>query len=528
MKRRFRLPVSQLTRRTARVIRRVPEPVAKVRKTVREHNLHSESETSKMLEIGRLQPDSHAHLNPHGAEHEELRRVRDRLAAQSQVTMRLGHMLLESGASSYRVKVSMARLGRAVGVEEQHSQVTFGEISSTVYAHGTFRTEVSEQRVFGTNAAKLDRLRHFVQHLKPHVTVEDVNRVLDRIQAFPAEYGTSANMLASGVACGCFCFLNRGGLIECLIAGIAATVGQALRKQMVVRHMNHFGVWMMCGLVAATVYIGLASGFQAGLDSIHAVNQAELPRWFTGTAARYHAGIISAVLFLVPGFPLLTGMLDLVRTDISAGISRLTYVFMLVISAGAAVWLVSLTFNWAVDPPMAAPVSDPWLFVLRMACSFVAAYGFAMLFNAEAKLCFWAALVCAVVNPVRFFMVEQAGVAWQFAVGVEALCIGLAADAISRISGFRYSRVSLSVPASVVMIPGVPLYAALTHMNQGAYTQAMNSLMEVLLVVLAIGIGLAIARMITDPGWRTEAAIRRAVRLEEAEARANATEFVMR
>nr|WP_223875208.1 threonine/serine exporter family protein [Nanchangia anserum] len=514
----------RLSTDTARTLRKVPQPVEKVRRSVREHNLLSESATSEVLEIDRLRPESHDHLNPHGAEHEELRQVRDRLAAQSQVTMRLGHMLLESGASSYRVKLSMARLGRAVGVEQQHSQVTFGEISSTVYAHGTFRTEVSEQRVFGTNAAKLDRLRHFVQHLKPHVTVEDVNSVLDRIQAFRPEYGTTANMLASGIACMCFCFLNRGGFIECLLAGIAATVGQALRKQMLVRHMNHFGVWMMCGLVAATCYIGLATGFQAVLDATPAIDQAGLPQWFTGTAQGYHAGIISAVLFLVPGFPLLTGMLDLVRTDISAGISRLTYVLMLVISAGTAVWLVSLSFNWVVDPPESAPIDNPWLFLVRMVCSFVAAFGFAMLFNSEVKLCFWAALICAIVNPIRFFVVEE-GMLWQFAVGVEALLIGLAADAISRISGFRYSRVSLSVPASVIMIPGVPLYAALTHMNQGAYTQAISSLVEVLLVVLAIGIGLAIARMLTDPGWRTEAGLRRAVNLEQVDAPA---EFFMR
>lgn len=518
-------PTSQpRPRRRLPSLRRLPQPVAKVRKTVREHNLLSDSATSEQLDIDRLHSQSHEHLNPHGAEHEELRQIRDRLAAQSQVTMRLGHMLLESGASSYRVKLSMARLARAVGVEQQHAQVTFGEISSTVYAHGTFRTEVSEQRVFGTNAAKLDRLRHFVQHLKPHVTVEDVNAVLDRIQAFKPEYSTLANMLASGFACMCFCFLNRGGLIECIIAGIAATLGQALRKQMLHRHMNHFGVWMMCGLVAATAYIGMAAGFQAFLDAMPSINQGALPVWFTGSAAGYHAGIISAVLFLVPGFPLLTGMLDLVRTDMSAGISRLTYVLMLVISAGAAVWLVSLTFSWAVDPPTSPPVDGALLFILRMVASFVSAFGFAMLFNAEAKLCFWAALVCAIVNPIRFFAVEQ-GMLWQFGVGVEALLIGLAADAISRISGFRYSRVSLSVPASVIMIPGVPLYAALTHMNQGSYLQAANSLSEVALVVLAIGIGLAIARMVTDPGWRREGAIRKAAALEDA---ARGGEFFMR
>ena len=42
---------------------------------------------SKILDLERLRTEHHDHLNPHGDEHEELRRVRDRLAAQSQVCL---------------------------------------------------------------------------------------------------------------------------------------------------------------------------------------------------------------------------------------------------------------------------------------------------------------------------------------------------------------------------------------------------------------------------------------------------------
>ena len=56
-------------------------------------------------------------LNPHGSEHDELRALRDRLAAQSGVVTRLGRTLLAAGASAYLVKFSMARLANAVGIE---------------------------------------------------------------------------------------------------------------------------------------------------------------------------------------------------------------------------------------------------------------------------------------------------------------------------------------------------------------------------------------------------------------------------
>ena len=173
---------------------------------------------------------------------------------------------------------------------------------------------------------------------------------------------------------------------------------------------------------------------------------------------------------------------------------------MLIISAGASVWIVSLIFQWAVDPAVNPPLEGHWLYLARTFCSFVASAGFAMLFNSTRRLCVYAGLICALVNPLRFFVVES-GFNWQFSVGMEALAIGLLADVISRLSNFNYSRVSLSVPAAVLMVPGVPLYSALVHLNEGNTIGAIASLSEVSVVILAIGIGLSTARMLTDRNW---------------------------
>ena len=68
---------------------------------------------------------------------------------------------------------------------------------------------------------------------------------------------------------------------------------------MLIRHMNHFGVWMACGALAAMIYILLVAPAQH----------------FLGIESTHQAGFISALLFLVPGFPLVTGLIDLVRQD---------------------------------------------------------------------------------------------------------------------------------------------------------------------------------------------------------------------
>ena len=411
----------------------------------------------------------------------------DRLAYQSRVVLRLGQMLLAAGAGSYRVKASMRTCAEAVGIEKHHAQVTFTEVVATAYANGTFRTELAEQRLLGVNADRIDRITNYLASIEgTQVLVEDVDKALDEIEGVKPLYGWLANALASGLACAAFAFLNAGGWVECSVVAIAAFIGQFLRRQMLKRHMNHFGVWMVCGGVAASVYILCVY----------------LAQKYMGIEPTHQAGFISALLFLVPGFPLVTGIIDLVRHDFAGGIQRIVYVAMLVVSAGVAVWSISEAFNWSVTPEYVVSLPAYIHFPLRFFTSFVAAFGFAMLFNSPPKVCAAAALIGAVINTGRIALAVELGMPVPAAVGLAALCAGLLAAAVA--AKTLYSRVTLSVPAVVIMIPGVPLYRSLTYLNNGQTLEALEQLSTVLFTIVAIGIGLAISRMLTDRAWLME------------------------
>ena len=422
----------------------------------------------------------------------------DRLAYQSRVVLRLGQILLAAGAGSYRVKASMRTCAEAVGIEKHHAQVTFTEVVATAYANGTFRTELAEQRLLGVNADRIDRITNYLATIEgTQVLVEDVDKALDEIERVKPLYGWLANALASGLACAAFAFLNAGGWVECSVVAIAAFVGQFLRRQMLKRHMNHFGVWMVCGGVAASAYILCVY----------------LAQKYMGIEPTHQAGFISALLFLVPGFPLVTGIIDLVRHDFAGGIQRIVYVAMLVVSAGVAVWSISKVFNWSVTPVYVVSLPAYIHFPLRFFTSFVAAFGFAMLFNSPPKVCAAAALIGAVINTGRIALAVELGMPVPAAVGLAALCAGLLAAAAA--AKTRYSRVTLSVPAVVIMIPGVPLYRSLTYLNNGQTMEALEQLSTVLFTIVAIGIGLAISRMLTDRAWLMESPTG-VPRLEEA------------
>ena len=117
-------------------------------------------------------------------------------------------------------------------------------------------------------------------------------------------------------------------------------------------------------------------------------------------------------------------------------------------------------------------------------------------------MCFAAALIGAVINTGRIALVLLAGMPVPAAVGLAALAAGLLAVAVAKRT--RFSRVTLSVPAVVIMIPGVPLYRALTNLNNQQIDDALSALFTVLFTIVAIGMGLALSRMLTDKNWLME------------------------
>lgn len=406
-----------------------------------------------------------------------------RLAYRSQVVLRLGQMLLGAGASAYRVKSSMAEVARAIGIEGHQSLVTLKEIVATSYSSGTFRTEVVENRGIGVNNDLVDRLNRYVRSLQPGARAEDVERALDRIAGRPPLYGMALSSLAAGIACAGFSFLNGGGWVQIVAVFFAAFLGQLLRAKLLKRGYNHFGVWMVCAAAAATVYMLLILGYEAAFH----------------LSPEHRGGVVAAILFLVPGVPMVTSVIELVREDFSAAVPRLGYALSLIAGAGASLWIVTEAFRWSLVGGVAPNLEVHDLLLLQFVASFAGALGFAMLFRSPWKACIWAASIGAVVNSARLWVIGQ-GWSAPLATAIAALIIGLIAAAGS--SYTRYTRVSLSVPGAVIMIPGVYLYQALSELNAGGVADAMQSLAVAAFAVSAIGFGLAIARMLTDHNWR--------------------------
>jgi uncharacterized membrane protein YjjP (DUF1212 family) len=408
------------------------------------------------------------------------------LIRQSGTVLRMGKDMLASGTGSYRVKTAMQQVAAALGLDRHQAHVTLTEITATSHRGPIFRTEVAEVRAIGVNAHRLEQLTHLANGVRPGATVEDVNAELDRIERLRPLYPALLNALFAAMACGAFAFLNDGGPIEVIGVFVAAGLGQAVRRYFLHRHVNQFAVVAAAAAVACLVYLL----YVLTLDAVAG-----------GAGEGHEAGYISAVLFLVPGFALVTGALDLAKFDFSAGVAREVYAMVVLLSAGISVWGVSWVAGLSPDP--VEPLALPALLelALRLLASGLGVLGFALLFNSPLRMALAAAGIGMVVNTLRLELAD-AGMAIQAATMIATFVVGLLAAWVA--PRMRLPRITLSVPAVVIMVPGAAVYRTFVSLNNGDVDVAVTAGVQAVFVVISIAIGLAAARVLTDRSWGFE------------------------
>lgn len=405
------------------------------------------------------------------------------LIRRSDVILRAGALMLGAGTSSRRVKETMRQVGRALDIDGMQAQITLNEIVLTVQRRGIFRTQVAEVASPGVNADRIAALQQFGQDLPAHMTVAEVEERLDVVASRPPQYTVPMRAVGAGAACAGFAFLNNGGPVEAGCAALAAFLGQYLRLKLLHRKLSQLAVVLLASVVAGAVYLGLTWALSHGIGLV---------------SERQVTGLTSAVLFLIPGFPLITAALDLARLDLAAGMSRVTYAALVTVAAALGTWAVA---DWADVLPTAAPplgLPPAMLLLMRVVATFVGVCGFAVVFNSPPRVAAASGVIATIANTPRLYAVDF-GMPPQAAAALATLLLGLVAYLAGRT--LKLPRIILSVPAVVIMVPGAAAYAGLVYFNEGRVLEALSHGLTAILVVVGMAVGLAAARMLTDPDW---------------------------
>src|SRR5206468_12887954 len=124
--------------------------------------------------------------------------------------------------------------------------------------------------------------------------------------------------------------------------------------------LNQYGVTLVSAVAAASLYALIELGtsrFDFGL-------------------ARHTSGSLSSILYLLPSFPLVTALLDMLQYQALNAISRFVHAVMIILAAALGYSVVSAVIGFEDTLPQPLELSEPLELLLRGIASFASAYGF--------------------------------------------------------------------------------------------------------------------------------------------------------
>ena len=185
-------------------------------------------------------------------------------------------------------------------------------------------------------------------------------------------------------------FLLGGGPYDMIGAFVGAGLGHWLRRKLFARHLNQFFVTFVCVALAALACTGTLRLIGL-LDPI---------------ALTHDTAYIGAMLFVIPGFPLITGGLDMAKIDFPSGIQRVAYVLCIILMATLAGWGVAMIVH--LNPTGFEPLGlNPWVNTgLRAVTAFLGVWGFSIMFNSPQRMCLVAATIGMITDTLRLTLVD--------------------------------------------------------------------------------------------------------------------------
>jgi uncharacterized membrane protein YjjP (DUF1212 family) len=394
-------------------------------------------------------------------------------------------LMLSAGETAFRARRSMGAIACGLGFESLSVQFGARNLVASGHRDGETATLVCDVDLPSVNTERIGALEALARSVPLEMNSREFAAKLATIETGSARYSLVQTATAVGAACGAFAFLNGGAWVEvaaCVIGGVG---GQGLKSFLIGRRFNQYAVTALCAVVASALYsvtaaLAHSAGFGVGRSSV---------------------GLVSSVLFLIPGFPLVTALLDQLQHETAAALSRLAHAMMFVLTAavGLSIVIALVGFSIEISPQhiLAKPLTIFWWAV----ASFCGGCGLAILYNGTWRNVVYVGAIALIGNELRLILYDS-GMPLPLATFLGALAVGLTASIAGR--WIKEARVALTVPAAVMMVPGLYALETLVYFDRGEILQGLSAGVLVGFVVGSIAFGLAAARFISQPEWLRE------------------------
>ncbi len=229
----------------------------------------------------------------------------------TRLTARVAQLLLAYGAESELVEEISQRLGIALGLSSIELSISSNSLVLTSIADNNCITTTRRMRAHGLNMTIIYELQKIcIKAEKGIYNLSQVEKHLSKIKV--RSYPAHVLIPMIGLSCACFCHLFGGDVGACLITFLASASGMAIRVLMAKKHFNILVNFHFSALVISII---------AQFSHVNAVsNTPEL-------------AAAASVLLLVPGFPLINAMSDMIKGHMNVGIARWGQATMLTVSS---------------------------------------------------------------------------------------------------------------------------------------------------------------------------------------------------
>lgn len=391
------------------------------------------------------------------------------------VLVRFAALMVQVGNTAIRPREWIDAVAPRLGFEAVSVLVSLDSVTVSARRRGEWLTAIRGLGPPGINVSRLAQLEQFAKTLPSGRSLAELAGDLAKIEASPSHYSLVPLAAAVGLASGGFAFLNGAAMPETLAATLGGGIGQGLRSWLAARRLNQFAVAALSAMLATGVYV------VAALAGSH----------FGFKFAYYPAGFIASVLFLVPGFPLIAALFDLLQYQTIAALSRLTYGVMMLLAVAFGLSVVVAVGGVEVSHQSSVELAYELKLLLRCVASFVAGSAFAMVFNSSPRTALAAGLLALGANDLRLILIDM-GMMPAPAAFFATLSIGLVALAVER--HFDVPRMAMIVAPTVIMIPGIYAFEMIVWFNRGQMLDALQASASCFFVIGALAMGLAASR----------------------------------
>ena len=239
----------------------------------------------------------------------------------------------------------------------------------------------------------------------------------------------------------CFCRLFDGNLTSMAIVWVATFIGFFIRQQLTRKGVNQLAVFTICAFVSTMIGVTDFLYFHGGTEDI---------------------SLGTSMLYLVPGVPLINGVMDIVDRHALNGIARLVNACLLIICI--AIGLSATVVIFGIDPTTFTKVTRPDVVQAAITDGLFAAIagiGFAIISNPPRKALAICALLACIGHGVRYFLMHNTGLMLDqvTASSIAGFIIGLLSVPFAM--RIHCPAECFAFPSLLPMVPGMFAYKAI-------------------------------------------------------------------